>query len=105
MTSENRSNSGYTHIKEIIDAILPQCRRESDTEIARIRKTWNRVVPPEMAEHAQPAAIKNDILLVHVSSSTLTHQLRFMVEELKEQLNAASESYPINQIKFKIGKV
>ncbi len=105
MTSDNRSNSEFTHIKDIIESILPQCRRESDSEIAKIRNIWNRVVPREMAQHAQPAAIKNDILLVHVSSSTLTHQLRFLVEEIKQHLNASAGTYPINHIKFKIGKI
>lgn len=105
MAPNKRDYSEFTHIKEIIDAILPRCRRESDTEIAKIRRIWDRILPPEMAEHAQPAAIKNDILLVHVSSSTLTHQLRFLVEEIKQHLNADSDSYRINSIKFKVGKL
>ena len=105
MGSNKQDYSGFTHIKEVIESILPQCRRESDTAMGRIRKIWNDVLPPEVTENAQPAAIKSDILLVHVRSSTLTHQLRFLVEEIKQHLNAADNAYPINSIKFKVGKI
>jgi len=105
MTSKKREASDFTHIREILDAILPQGRRERDTEIAKIRRIWNYIMPAEMAEYAQPAALKNDILMVHVTSSTLTHQLRFMTEEIKQHLNAAENSSQINTIKFKVGKV
>ena len=105
MTSKKREASDFTHIREILDAILPQGRREGDTEIAKIRRIWNQILPAEMAEHAQPAVLKNDVLTVHVTSSTLTHQLRFMTEEIKEHLNADENSSQINAIKFKVGKI
>ncbi|MFP4531681.1 MAG: DUF721 domain-containing protein [Desulfobacterales bacterium] len=105
MTSKKRGTSNFTHIREIIESILPRYQRESNTVIERIRRTWNDMLPPEMAEHAQPARLKNDVLMVHVTSSTLTHQLRFMTEEIKQHLNAAENSSQINTIKFKVGKV
>jgi len=105
MTSKKREASDFTHIREILDAILPQNRRHGDTEISKIRRIWNQILPAEMAEHAQPAVIKNDMLTVHVKSSTLTHQLRFMTEEIKEHLNAEENSFQINSITFKVGKV
>jgi len=105
MTSKKRKSSDFTHIREILEAILPQSRREGDTEIAKIRRIWNQIIPPEMAEHAQPATLKNDVLMVHVTSSTLTHQLRFMTEEIKQHLNAGENTSQINTIKLKVGKV
>ena len=105
MTSKKRESSDFTHIREILDAILPQGRREGDTDIDKIRRIWDHIMPAEMAEYAQPAALKNDILMVHVTSSTLTHQLRFMTEEIKQHLNAEKNSFHINSIKFKVGKI
>lgn len=105
MAADKRDYSEFTHIREIIESILPRYQRESDTVIERIRRIWNDVLPPEMAEHAQPAALKNDVLMVHVTSSTLTHQLRFMTEEIKQHLNAAETASQINTIKFKVGKI
>jgi len=105
MTSFGRDYSEFTHIKDIIEAIVPRCRREANTEMARIRRIWDNVLPDEVIENAQPAALKNDILLVHVRSSTVTHQLRFMVEEIKQHLNTPEGARPIQSIKFKVGKL
>lgn len=106
MTSSGRDYSEFTHIKDIIETIIPRCRREANAEMAGIRRIWDNVLPAEIRENAQPAALKNDILLVHVRSSTVTHQLRFLVEEIKQHLNNAPErSRPVNSIKFKVGKL
>ena len=105
MTSNKREPSDFTHIREILEAILPQSRREGDTEIAKIRRIWNQILPAEMAEHAQPAVLKKDVLTVHVTSSTLTHQLRFMTEEIKQHLNTDGNPSQISSIKFKVGKI
>ncbi len=106
MTASGRDYSEFTHIKDVIETIIPRSRREANAEMAGIRRIWDAVLPAEITKNAQPAALKNDILLVHVSSSTVTHQLRFLVEEIKQHLNSAPErSRPLNAIKFKVGKL
>jgi predicted nucleic acid-binding Zn ribbon protein len=109
MAPSGRDHSEFTHIKDVLNALLPGYQRGANTEMARIKDTWNRVLPPEVAENAQPAALKNDTLLVHVTSSTVSQQLRFLVEEIKQQLNADAGTdagaQPIHTIKFKVGKL
>ena len=109
MAASRRDYSEFTHIKDILDSLLPGCQRAASREITRIRAVWNRILPPEVAENAQPAALKNDILLVHVTSSTVTQQLRFLTEEIKQQINsdggADGGARTIHTIKFKVGKL
>jgi predicted nucleic acid-binding Zn ribbon protein len=105
MTESGRDNSEFIHIREVLEAILPRYQRESNTEMARIRSTWNRLLPPEVSENAQPAGLKNDILLVHVKSSTVAQQLRFLTADIKQALNENGPSRPIETIKFKIGNL
>ncbi len=105
MPPSNRDNSEFTHISRIIDTVLPRDRRESNAQMAGIREIWNRVLPAEVTENAQPEALKHDVLVVHVASSPVTQQLRFFKEEIKQQLNAPSQARPIRSIKFKVGKV
>jgi predicted nucleic acid-binding Zn ribbon protein len=105
MAGSGRNPSEFIHIKEIIGTLLPQCRKGGSTELARIRHTWNSALPGEISENAQPAALKNDILLVHVKSSTVAHQLRFLTEEIKHHLNAPTGARPIHTLRFKIGNL
>ncbi len=105
MTSSKREPSEFTHISSIIESLLPRSCREGNTEIARLRRIWDEIVSGEISENAQPAALKNNTLLVHVKSPTLIHQLRFMENDIRQSLNAASSSEVISSIKFKVGKV
>lgn len=105
MPPSNHDNSEFTHISSIIDTVLPRDRRESNAQMAGIREIWNRVLPAEITENAQPESLKHDALLVHVASSPVSQQLRFFTEEIKQQLNAPSQARPIRSIKFKVGKI
>ncbi|MFO7837970.1 MAG: DUF721 domain-containing protein [Desulfosalsimonadaceae bacterium] len=105
MAPSGRDPSEFTHISSIIDTVLPRGRREANAQMAGIREIWNRVLPAEVTENAQPEALKNDVLLVHVTSSPVTQQLRFLTEEIKQHLNAPSGARTIRAIKFKVGKV
>ncbi|MGM0451792.1 MAG: DUF721 domain-containing protein [Thermodesulfobacteriota bacterium] len=105
MSDKPRKAGQFTHIGDLLPGIVKSMRRETDTELARIRDIWNQVLEPEIAEHAQPAALKNDALLVHVASPTLTQQLRFLTPEIIKQLNRVIGAGRINEIKYKVGKV
>lgn len=105
MTDKPRKTGQFTHIGDLLPGIVKSMRRETDTELARIRDIWNQVLEPDIAEHAQPAALKDDTLLVHVASPTLTQQLRFLTPDIMDQLNRVIGDRRINQIKYKVGKV
>jgi len=56
-----------------------------------------------VAENTRPAAFKGKLLIVHVSSSTWTHQLQFLKQDILRNVNAALGKDLVADIKFKIG--
>lgn len=78
-------------------------RKNADMELSQIWTHWDRVVGEVVAEHAQPAAFKGHILVVHVISSTWIHQLRFDKDEMILKLNRALGKELVKEIKFKTG--
>lgn len=95
----------FSHIGEVLPEIIRQFRRETDSELARIKELWQHGLDPEISENSRPEALKNDILLVNVASSTVTQHLRFFTPGIIEQLNRALGEDRISQIRYKIGPV
>lgn len=102
MEKKRAATSESTHIKEVLRAILRDCRTETHGELSEIRKIWNAVVDQTVAEHAQPTALKGSVLLVTVKSSTVSHQLRFLTRNIIAAVNR-SFSRRITEIKIKTG--
>ncbi len=105
MTNQRPPNERFTHISEVLSRVVGQIRRETDTELSRIQQIWQQVLDPVIAENSRPAALKNDILLVHVASSTVTQQLRFLTPDIIEQLNRVLGDERIGKIQYKVGPV
>ncbi|MCF8029086.1 MAG: DUF721 domain-containing protein [Desulfobacteraceae bacterium] len=105
MTNQRSPNERFTHISEVLTRVVGQIRRETDTELSRIQQIWQQVLDPVIAENSRPAALKNDILLVHVASSTVTQQMRFLTPDIIEQLNRVLGDERIGKIQYKMGPV
>ena len=97
------NDKDFAHIGQIIPQVLKSCRRHNDAGISEVWRLWNEAVGEIVAENAQPAAFKGDLLLVHVSSSTWTHHLRFLKQDIIKKINQALGNDLIREIKFKIG--
>ena len=91
------------HISSVLDNILNTYRQESDSGLSHIWSFWNDAVGKTIAENAQPAAFKGKVLLVHVTSSTWIHELRFLEEGIIDNINSISGENLVEEIKFKIG--
>jgi hypothetical protein len=102
MNPKRPSQPGFTHIKELIDQIIGNCRISDNSEFIEIQKIWMRNFDTDITKNAQPAALKNGILFIHVKSSTLIHQLRFMVNDIIAVMNQSLGDDRISDIKFKI---
>ena len=100
---ERKPKKDFVHIGSIIADVLKQYRRESDREFIQVWHVWDKVVGETIATNAQPAAFKDDLLLVHVTSSAWIHQLQFLKADLISNLNAALDKPVVAEIKFKIG--
>ena len=100
---KTRKDKSFEHIGQIITQVLKTCRRHKDAGLSEVWQLWNEAVGQIVAENAQPAAFKGDLLLVHVSSSTWIHHLRFLKQDIIKKINAALGNDLIREIKFKIG--
>jgi hypothetical protein len=65
--------------------------------------TWRRVVGPGVVRCAMPLRLRDEVLLVRVSSSAWAQQLSMMRELLCERLTEAG--YKVRDLRFNVGPV
>ncbi len=104
MTWEDK-NREFVRLGSVIKNVLKNYRHESDEELTQIWSLWEKVVGPVIAENAQPAAFKGNILILHVNSSTWIQQLRFLKKDMIAKINDALGKEMVSEIKFKIGSL
>ena len=105
MENKRRRRGEFSHIADVLSGIVKNIRRESETELFRIRDIWESVVDPAIAESTRPTALKDDILLVLAESSTVVHRLRFLTPGIIEQINRVLGHSRIGRITYKVGKI
>ena len=66
---------------------------------------WKEIVGESVALHAQPHAIRNRILFVHVSHPTWVQQLQFLKSALIDKINAFLGEPLVRDIRFHLGKI
>ncbi len=98
-------NEKFSHISDVLSGLVGQLRRESHSDLYRIQQIWQSVLDPVIYENSRPAALKNDVLLVNVASSTVTQQMRFITPQVIEQINRVMGEGRISRIKYKIGTI
>ena len=94
---------GAAHISGILSGLLNSFRPETEQGMLRIWRVWDRSVGKDIAGNARPAAFKGSVLLVHVTSSSWLHHLRFLKKDLVTRLNDDIGQPLVSDIKFKIG--
>ena len=97
------TKSDSVHVKDVLNKLIRNCRKESSTELAAIRQAWNQTFNKVITDNAQPAALKDGVLLIAVKSSTLIYQLRFQINDIIQHINQAMGQQRICDIKLKIG--
>lgn len=70
-----------------------------------IWQLWDETVGPQIARRAKPAAIRNGILTVTVSSSPWLQQLNYMKAELCVKINNAIGEEMVKEIYLKAGSL
>lgn len=105
MDRRYRKNKGFSAIGDVLDKVVPHHRPKMDQTMIQIWEIWESAVGVDVAAHARPAAFKGDLLLVHVSNSSMLHHMRFMEKEMIRKLNQAIGSQQVRALTFKIGPV
>ncbi|MBC2713912.1 MAG: DUF721 domain-containing protein [Desulfobacteraceae bacterium] len=103
MKNRRSKNSEYVHIKDVLSTVISNCRPEANSALSEIRETWNSELNKAITDNAQPTALKGGTLLITVKSSTLTHQLRFLTNDIIQAINRETAPHRITEIKFKTG--
>lgn len=103
--TKRKDSDKVIHISDVISSILKNVRYESNEDMMKIWRSWNNIVGKTIAENAQPAAFKKNILIVYAVSSTWTHQLQFLKKDIITKVNGALGKTLVKEIKFKIGKI
>ncbi len=108
MTPPEKKNKGFEPLGDILKGSIKKWLDQKDGPggaVAQIWSDWETAVGTEVAENAQPAMLKGDVLVVHVVSSTWTQQLRFLKQDMIHNLNYAAGKPLISDIIFKIGSL
>lgn len=103
MAAKRKSLPVCAPLAESISEVLRNCHGGEGQNAHAVWGVWDRVVGEAMARNAQPAAFKQRMLLVHVSSSVWLQEMHFRKAELIERLNMAAGSRVVEEIRFKIG--
>ncbi len=103
MSTRNKSSSELTPIGTILGKLLKTYRSDASGSLNKILACWNAAVGDAVAQNAQPAAIKDQHLIVHVSSSPWIQELQFLKQDLILKLNQILNEERIQTITFKIG--
>lgn len=105
MREKSKKTTGVTPIKGILSNVLRQCRSELQQDPDLLWQVWDRAVGAVIARNARPAAFKQRLLIVHVSSSVWLQELHFHKAALIERVNKEAGSTILDDIQFKVGPV
>lgn len=93
-----------TPCRDLVQKITQKLRldqRQSETEILRV---WNLLLPESITSHAQPVALKNGTLLIHVDHPAWLEELvRFRRHEILQRLKESFGPSLIQKLQFRIG--
>ncbi len=103
MNAGKKTDTGFEAVGDILKGAIQQWLDQSQTPVSRIWSLWETVVGENIAQNAQPAFLKSEVLVVHVTSSTWIQQLRYLKKDIIDNINGAAGQFLISDITFKIG--
>ena len=91
-----------TRISDILDRAMSEFRPSKDLAMTRIWEIWDEAVGDPISKNAKPAAFRDGVLIVHVSSSVWMQQLRFYRQSMLDSINQRMGDILVTD-RFKIG--
>jgi len=92
-------------IGSILEKTLKALEIDVPLKTYSIWSAWGDIVGESVALHTQPRSIRNRILFIDVSHPTWIQQLQFLKPALLEKINNFLGESPIQDIRFKLGKI
>jgi hypothetical protein len=88
-------------VSELLTSAMPQLEDRLIEE--RLRRSWIRIVGPEIARRTRPASLVNGTLTVVVDNSPWLQELTWRAEELQSRVAAAHAS--VRTLRFMLGSL
>lgn len=94
-------DDSITPLASAINAIAGRLGAPDAAEIMVVFGVWDDAVGPQVAEHAQPAAIKKGALIVEVDDTRWATQLKWLAPQVLKQLNEALGKEVIEKLEIR----
>jgi hypothetical protein len=92
-------------IGEAISAAFQRLGLDSRFRQSEIWVVWSKVVGPQIARHAQPYAMSNGRLIVHVTDPVWLHHLSMMRPRVIGALNKSLRASTVRELVLRVGEV
>jgi predicted nucleic acid-binding Zn ribbon protein len=102
MSERKRKNRDPLTSSQVLQSLLEDGKSELSEQFLRWKlwKKWPEIVGETISQNSEPMSFFNGTLYVWVKSSTWSHHLSFMVEELKQKLNDQAGERWVRRIQF-----
>jgi hypothetical protein len=92
-------------IKEILDDFLKQYKQPEKTPQSIILNHWEEIISQQAVKETIPIVIKNKILIIAVSNSSLLHYLTMKKKEICANIEKFLGCNIVKDVRFKISKI
>ena len=89
----------------VLERVLSGPEIGRNTDLARIWEVWDETVGEHLRMHAQPEAIRGNLLLVKVTSAAYAQDLHFLRPKIMDRLNRALGKTLLREIRIQVGLV
>ena len=99
--SFSKRNKEVTPLKEAIDKLLKVYKIDHKMAEIDLQKEWKEMMGETIARKTKSLELRKRVLVIHIESSVLRHELSFAKEKLKESLNRKLKKRVIDEILFR----
>ena len=93
---ENESNK----IKDLIPKMLRENHLQKGMDQITVKEAWLQVMGPGVANYTEEVLIKNQVLLVKLSSSALRQELEYGKDKILKMMREALDPMDLKKIRL-----
>jgi predicted nucleic acid-binding Zn ribbon protein len=105
MAKRSRSHDSLKTTRSVLEGILNNLGIANKIEQHRIWAVWQEAVGVQIAQHAVPARIRNNVLEVKVAHPVWMQQLQLLKPRLLVQINSHLGDTPITDLYLRRGQI
>ncbi len=87
-------------IKAIIGKFISKNALSDGIDTARIQENWSSIMGENISAYTKEVSLKQDVLIVKLSSSVLRQELSYGKEKIVEMINKSLGGNKIQDIRF-----